>query len=77
MSPRRLRNSMILVAIIEPVGIGEPRRSRTASAGTVATLAVGSAGVLIPGPQPTRNLQEPRSSDAWTLKPIHRDTAGH
>jgi len=50
MSPRRLRNSMILVAIIEPVGIGEPRRSRTASAGTVATLAVGSAGVLIPGP---------------------------
>ena len=55
MRPRRVRSSMILVAIMPTVGTGDPRRSREcpAGAGWAACSGAGAplAGmVVIPGP---------------------------
>ena len=58
MSPRRLRNSIIRVVIIAPVGIHDPRWSGDAA--TVAgNGALMSDTVGISGPQSADDVQEP------------------
>ena len=61
MSPRRLRNSMNRVAIIPPVGIHDPRRSRALEAGTEAEVSLAHpARSSSRVSQSARDLQEPR-----------------